>query len=35
MILLDWQYGFWLALAFMAMLLLGLSWYFYKQGWFE
>jgi magnesium transporter len=35
MILLDWQYGLWLALAFMAMLLFGLSWYFYKQGWFE
>jgi len=35
MILLDWQYGLWLALALMVGLLLGLSLYFYKQGWFE
>lgn len=35
MILLDWQYGLWLALALMATLILGMSWYFYKRGWFE
>lgn len=35
MILLEWRYGFWLALAFMFITLLGMSWYFYKQGWFE
>jgi magnesium transporter len=35
MILLDWHYGFWLALAFMIITLLGMSWYFYRKGWFE
>jgi magnesium transporter len=35
MVLLEWQYGFLLALGLMAILLLGMTWYFYKQGWFE
>jgi magnesium transporter len=35
MILLEWRYGFWLTLAFMTIILLGMSWFFYRKGWFE
>ncbi len=35
MILLDWQYGLWLVLTIMVILLLGMMWYFYRHGWFE
>ena len=35
MILLEWRYGFWLTLAFMFFTLLGMTWYFYRKGWFE
>ena len=35
MILLEWRYGFWLTLAFMFIIMLGMSWYFYRKGWFE
>jgi len=35
MILLNSPYGFWLTLVLMFITLLGMSWYFYRKGWFE
>ena len=35
MILLEWRYGFTVFLVFMIFILFGMSWYFYREGWFE
>lgn len=35
MILLEWRYGFTVFLVFIIFILFGMSWYFYRKGWFE
>ena len=32
---LQWEYGYWATIIFMILVLLGETWYFSRQGWFD